>query len=311
MIKRIFRGVAAVLICALALGALTSAMQLIGNGIAWSGKSDEPEKLYPTGAEHLKAIEKYRVAHLSYESGAPAFVVDKSGQVTLPDSSSEYFSNGFRYYPDVSIDKNGYVHGLPIAANAGFETHLNVTVGGVDSSLYVYRTVFSVAGGKDISDFDLMFYIMNNTAKKTTLKFARYRQTDEFPVSNFEGGAKAEDGKHYVNSFDIRNDPLYKQDGTIEVIVFYDIYSGLCSVLVNGQQFWYGDSGLKATTSGDTYSFRMSLFPESESNNFRLMEQELYRPSRGVSYTAAVYRINDWLKECGYSPLSFEQFKDY
>ena len=47
MIKRIFRGVAAVLICALALGALTSAMQLIGNGIAWSGKSDEPEKLFP------------------------------------------------------------------------------------------------------------------------------------------------------------------------------------------------------------------------------------------------------------------------
>ena len=37
MIKRIFRGVAAVLICALALGALTSAMQLIGNGIKRPG----------------------------------------------------------------------------------------------------------------------------------------------------------------------------------------------------------------------------------------------------------------------------------
>lgn len=277
MIKRIFRGVAAVLICALALGALTSAMQLIGNGIAWPGKSDEPEKLSPSGAEHLNVIASNRIAHLSYDSGAPAFVVDKSSQVALPDSSSEYFSNGFRYYPDVSIDKNGYVHGLPIAANTGFETHLNVTPNSGVGSVYVYRTVISVAGGKDISDFDLMFYVMNNTTKKATLKFARYRQTDEFPVSNFEGGAKAEDGKHYVNSFNIKNDPLYKQDGTIEVVVFWEHYSGKCVVMVNGQHFWSGESGLASNYDGDTYSFRMSVFPESESNSFRLIEQELYR----------------------------------
>lgn len=294
MIKRIFRGVAAVLICALALGALTSAMQLIGNGIAWPGKSDEPEKLPPSGAEHLNVIASNRIAHLSYESGAPAFVVDKSSQVTLPDSSSEYFSNGFRYYPDVSIDKNGYVHGLPIAANAGFETHLNVTPISGEGSVFVYRTVISVAGGKDISDFDLMFYVMNNTTKKSTLKFARYRQTDEFPVSNFEGGAKAEDGKHYVNSFNIKNDPLYKQDGTIEVVVFWEYYSGKCVVIVNGKHFWSGESGLASNYDGDTYSFRMSVFPESESNSFRLIEQELYRDI-DVSETAVSLAA-----KCGY-----------
>ena len=84
MIKRIFRGVAAVLICVLALGALTSAIQLIGGGISWSDKTDEPEKLYPTGAEHLNVIASNRIAHLSYESGTPEFVIDKEGQVTLP-----------------------------------------------------------------------------------------------------------------------------------------------------------------------------------------------------------------------------------
>lgn len=277
MIKRIFRGVAAVLICVLALGALTSAIQLIGNGIARSEKSDEPEKLSPSGAEHLKVIASDRIAHLSYESGAPAFVVDRRGEVTLPNNSSGYCRNGFNYYPDVSIDNNGYVHDLPTAADVGFETHLNVTPVSVTNSVYVYRTVISVAGGKDISDFDFMFYIMNNTQKKATFNFARYRQTDKFPVSNFEGGAPAEDGKHYVNSFDIKNDPLYKQDGTIEVVVFWEYYSGKCVVMVNGQHFWSGESGLVTTDYGDTYSFRMSVFPESESNSFRLMEQELYR----------------------------------
>ena len=98
MIKRIFRGVAAVLICALALGALTSAMQLIGNGIAWSGKSDEPEKLSPSGGEMYMSKKKkffslnfFAKNHSKQSMGHPNFVFGRVGD--------KYKSFGLTHHP--------------------------------------------------------------------------------------------------------------------------------------------------------------------------------------------------------------------
>ena len=190
----------------------------------------------------------------------------------------------YSYEPEVIIKygngvtaNDGYISGLPSATSSeGFETHIRynfATFLGF-SGCYKWETEMIIGDGKNaISNFDLMFYMRNETAGYFSYKLARYRQTDEYQTPEFAGG------KDYFNKFFPMNDSTYKNTGKIILTAYYEPQNDYVVVYVNGRYFWAGNpfkDGEKPT-SADTLSFRMSLFPYSSTTDttFKLCREEL------------------------------------
>ncbi len=203
---------------------------------------------------------------------------DNSFSYVIPKYVISSYKPGvvFVYGNGVTVN-DGYISGLPSAnSSQGFETHIRysfATLFGF-TGCYKWETEMIIGDGKNaISNFDLMFYMCNETTGDCSYKLARYRQTDSFITPEFVGG------KDYSNKFFPMNDSTYKNTGKITLTAYYEPKNDYVVVYVNGRYFWAGSpfkDGEKPT-SADTLSFRMSLFPYSSSTDttFKLCREEL------------------------------------
>ena len=89
-----------------------------------------------------------------------------------------------------------------------------------------------IGDGKNaISNFDLMFYMRNETAGYFSYKLARYRQTDEYQKPEFAAG------KDYSNKFFPMLDGTYKNTGKITLTAYYEPQNDYVVVYVNDDYF--------------------------------------------------------------------------